>query len=412
MSKRHSAIVFALEMVCCGLHASAEDRTVAPAKVDCLCVYYPHWHVYPKGNEWFHEGWTEWEYVKTAIPRFPGHRQPIVPLMGYLDGASPADVAREIDLAADAGIDAFLYDYYWYDGKVTQEESIERGFLRAPNKARMKFALMWCYHERRYAWRIRPDEKPRILMSLAHTEEEFLGLIDHAINRYFPCPEYYRKDGKLFFSIYDAPYFYLKRGSDPDKVRAQLERARAHVRSAGLGELHINGQGVDPHLADKLAKCGFDSFTHYNPDRWAVSRRNSEQGRDPLLLDYAEVMAENRVRWAKMSKAPLPYIPNVSTGWDSTPRCRLDEPYPWKEITYPYLWTVTNNTPEIFRRELAAARRFVETDPKRPGIVYVNGWNEYTEGTYLVPDNLNGRGFLDAVKSVFAEPSKTEGAMR
>lgn len=31
----------------------------AEAKVDVLCVYYPHWHVYPKGNEWFHPGWTE-----------------------------------------------------------------------------------------------------------------------------------------------------------------------------------------------------------------------------------------------------------------------------------------------------------------------------------------------------------------
>ena len=99
--------------------------------IEVIAVYYPHWHVYPKGNEWFHPGWTEWEYVKDAVPRFPGHRQPLVPLGGYLDGANPADVAKEIDLAANAGIDVFLYDYYWYDGKVTQEEAIEKGFLGA-----------------------------------------------------------------------------------------------------------------------------------------------------------------------------------------------------------------------------------------------------------------------------------------
>ena len=115
--------------------------------IECVCVYYPHWHRYPKGDEWFGaDRWRqgEWEFVKTAKPRFPGHRQPIVPLLGYLDGASPSDVEKEIDLAADAGIGVFLYDYYYYGGCVTQEEALEQGFLCARNRDRMKFAIMWC----------------------------------------------------------------------------------------------------------------------------------------------------------------------------------------------------------------------------------------------------------------------------
>ena len=83
--------------------ALASGEPFPCAGVEVVAVYYPHWHVYPKGNEWFHPGWTEWEYVKDAQPRFPGHRQPIVPVPGYLDGKDPADVAKEIDLAADAG---------------------------------------------------------------------------------------------------------------------------------------------------------------------------------------------------------------------------------------------------------------------------------------------------------------------
>ena len=86
-------------------------------KTELVCVYYPHWHRYPKGDEWFGaENWREgeWAFVKTAVPRFPGHRQPLVPLPGYLDGANPEDVAKEIDLAADAGIDVFLYDSVSY----------------------------------------------------------------------------------------------------------------------------------------------------------------------------------------------------------------------------------------------------------------------------------------------------------
>ena len=205
--------------------------------IEVIAVYYPHWHVYPKGNEWFHPGWTEWEYVKDAPPRFPGHRQPLVPLCGYLDGANPADVAKEIGLAADAGIDVFLYDYYWYDGKVTQEEAIEKGFLGAENRARMKFAIMWCYHERDRAWRPKIDEKRERLMSLAHTKDEFLGLVRHCTANYFPRPEYWRKDGGLFFSVFNAPYFFRHRESSPERVRAELDEARQIVRVAGLGEI-------------------------------------------------------------------------------------------------------------------------------------------------------------------------------
>ena len=175
-------------------------------KVECVCVFYPHWHRYPKGDEWFGaDRWKqgEWAFVKDARPLYPNHKQPLVPYAGFLDESDPKDMAKEIALAANAGIDVFLYDYYWYDGQITQEEALEKGFLQAPNRDRMKFAIMWCYHERNDQFRPELGTGRRRLMSLAHTKEEFLGLIDHCIARYFARPEYWRKDGKLFFSFFN-----------------------------------------------------------------------------------------------------------------------------------------------------------------------------------------------------------------
>ncbi len=97
-----------LALACAALVGVAEG---ASKKIEVMAVYYPHWSVYPKGNEWFHPGWTEWEFVRTAKPRFPGHKQPIKPLPGYLDGNDPPDVSTDIDLASNAGIDVFPYDY-------------------------------------------------------------------------------------------------------------------------------------------------------------------------------------------------------------------------------------------------------------------------------------------------------------
>ena len=375
-------------------------------KTELVCVYYPHWHRYPKGDEWFGaENWREgeWAFVKTAVPRFPGHRQPLVPLPGYLDGANPGDVAKEIDLAADAGINVFLYDYYYYGGKVTQEEALERGFMKAHNCGRMKFAIMWCYHERRDQFRPDIDRERPMLMSLARTPEEFHGLIRLCCERYFPHPEYWRKDGALFFSIFNAPYFCEHRDRDTRRIRAELDEARQIVREAGLGDIHFNAQGAAPDDIGFMADCGFDSLTDYNitPESMPAEEMAAMREKGVWEVEYRDSFPTVRKRWREMSAGPLPYIPNVTTGWDVTPRCRLDEPYPWRKHDYPYLMTFVGNTPEAFREILAEAKAFVESAPNQTGAVYVNGWNEYTEGSFLLPDAADGDARLRAVASVF-----------
>ena len=90
--------------------------------------YFPNYHL-DKRNEEFHgKGWTEWELMKCARPRFEGHRQPRIPLWGYLDEADPQVMEQKINAAADHGIDSFVFDWYWYDGPYLQR-ALDEGFL-------------------------------------------------------------------------------------------------------------------------------------------------------------------------------------------------------------------------------------------------------------------------------------------
>jgi hypothetical protein len=39
--------------------------------------------------------------------------------------------------------------------------------------------------------------------------------------------------------------------------------------------------------------------------------------------------------------------------------------------------------------------------PPRTRILTINAWNEWTEGSYLEPDTINGMGYLEAIRDVF-----------
>ena len=374
---------------------------------DVLCIYYPEWHVYPKGEEIFGEGRTEWDLVRTAVPRFDGHRQPIGLVAGEPDDADPADVAKEIDAAADAGIDVFVYDWYWANGCPIQHEALERGFLKAPNRGRMKFALMWANHDRSDAFRPESGKAgARYYWKLAWTREEFLAAMAYCVRTYFRSPLYYRKDGRLFFSVYSAGKL-LRRVGGAEKMKAILSEVQEMAKAADLPSIHFSAMIHCAEDADEVAAAGYDSMSAYNvsPDEFddnEVDRISREVETRVYSFDEFAVL-HRKVNGAFAKAGTLPYLPVASRGWDTSPRCRLDVRFPWKVAEYPYMSIVHGFSKEGFARILSDARRQAETDSRMPGAVIVNGWNEYTEGCYLMPDKWTGMAALQAVRLVFGK---------
>jgi hypothetical protein len=62
---------------------------------------------------------------------------------------------------------------------------------------------------------------------------------------------------------------------------------------------------------------------------------------------------------------------------------------------------VKNNTPGNFEKALRRAKEFVDVHPSQAPLITINSWNEWTESSYLQPDDINGYGYLKAVKNVF-----------
>jgi hypothetical protein len=62
---------------------------------------------------------------------------------------------------------------------------------------------------------------------------------------------------------------------------------------------------------------------------------------------------------------------------------------------------VVGNTPERFEALCRRAAEHVAADPARPPAVLLNAWNEWTEGSYLLPEKRTGTAYLEALRRVF-----------
>ena len=366
---------------------------------EVAAIYYPHWHPYPAGERIFGAGRCEYDLVRRQKPRYPGHPVPIQPSMGYYDETNPAVVAKEIDLAADAGIGVFLFDWYFYGREPMMQEALDRGFLKAPNAGRMRFALMWCYHDRRNRFGARPEDPGAWIARREQTPEEFRRCFAYVLEHYLTHPLYWRKNGRPFFSIFNAHEFIRAMGG-PAKTKALLAEAYALAARKGLPPVYWHAMQGDAFAAYRDA--GFSACSAYNitchdcPDYWGRFKRGEQ------LFDYAEVAQAHRRIWRERANLPgLTYLPTVTRGWDCSARCHPDEAFPWRDGSYPYSGIVTNNSPQLFQSLLADAKTFAETAPCRPEAIIINAWNEYTEGCWLVPDKHLGNASLQAVRAIF-----------
>src|ERR1700761_6894336 len=95
--------------------------------------YFGNYHVDPRNVAAHGPNWTEWNLMKGATPRFTGHLQPRKPLWGYGDESDPRVFAQKIAAASRSGIDAFLFDWYWYADGPFLEDALKEGYLRATN---------------------------------------------------------------------------------------------------------------------------------------------------------------------------------------------------------------------------------------------------------------------------------------
>jgi len=351
-------------------------------------------HDYRFGDMLWPEGTGEWEVIKKGTTRFDGHYQPRVPLWGYELDDDPEVMERWIDAATDHGVNVFIFDWYWFDDGPFLESSLNNGFLKAGNKGKMKFYVMWANHDvRRNYWNVHKfEDDTSILWEGAVDRENFDIVVERVINQYFKQPNYFKIDGEPVFMVF-APNNLVKGLGGLENTKIALEYFREETRKAGFPGMHLQfraGGGMEPSLLsgaysegksvnEIVEYLGVNSVTKYN---W---------GHNP---DYIRLGDETLTKRQKLDETLIvPYFPNVSIGWDDTPRF----PHKGKEhVTYH------NKSPEGFAAFLQKAKEYCDERPGETNLITLFSWNEWVEGSYLLPDMKYGFSHLEAVRRVIS----------
>lgn len=350
---------------------------------------YPGWHPVPERDAAFHPGFTEWELVRACRPRFDGHAQPHVPLLGEYDDRDPAQVGRRVRLARDHGVDAFVWGLFWCRGKRVFEDALDLGFLGSPEGAEAPFAVMWANRMPRRVLPVARADAPVIDPSrlVSSDVDDFVELVRTIAVRYFVRPNYVRVAGRAFLSIFDTSFFLREMGLAA--AAEAIRRARAWLASEGLPDMHLVAVEPGNDVIGRLRDVGFDAVTHYvHLPEW----------KGPFLQDYAEMAARRAAEWPRWARdSGLPYAPSVATGWDASPRgadfgpgTRPDR-YPWSPV-------VVGDGPDRFHDAIARALRHAAAASDDP-LVMVASLNEWSEGHHLEPCERFGNGLLEALRA-------------
>ncbi len=338
------------------------------------------------------DGIGEWQTVLNAEQRIPDHILPRKPLWGTVDEADPKVMEFQIQEALRHGVNVFIYDWYWYDRRPFLEQCLNDGFLGAPNNTDMKFYIMWANHDAVFLWDKRISDKNGVIWQGSQPREEFERVCHRLIDQYFTRSNYYKINGCPVFMIYDVMNLIAGLGG-VEKTREALSWFRDLVKAAGFPDLHlqltiwsenaVNLSGVDGERTgstrDVVPTLGFDSITHYQFVHF-----------NDCSKTYGEVLENVQKEWDRIrAEYTVPYYPHVSVGWDNNPRYRSFHGPVMKECC-----------PENFKKGLILAKEYSDKFNDVP-LITINSWNEWTEMSYLEPDDVYGYGYLEAIRDVF-----------
>ncbi len=360
-----SKTVDGIEIGCDGGSICFDDVTVTMAhEYDDYCPV-PQ----PVGDDGFdtwvnicslwHDG-TSWG----AVSSYPD----IEPVLGYYDEGIPELSDWEIKFMVENGID--IQHICWYAPDNDQSEPIKKpslnywslheGFFNAKYSDMMKFNIMW-------------ENNSTVLSDFEHFKEY---IWKYWVDYYFTDDRYYTIDNKVVFTVWSYPNFLKSFGDTTEGAKNAIDFMNEDIKKYGFDGVMVIF--FDYHKGDAAT---FQTFK----DMGAEGAYAYHWGQDGNNYEATIKRLENNA-----SHKAVHIIPTVSVGFNN-----LGWSGSRKEL--------------ISLSDHKKVLEYIKNDylPDYEGWqaknVIVSTWNEYGEGTYVMPcEGLHGFGYLENVAEVLS----------
>lgn len=357
-----------------------------------IAIYLPQFHEINENNEWWGKGFTEWTNVKRGRPFYPGHYQPRVPYHSdYYDLSDLSVLEKHTRMAKDANIYGFAFYHYYFSGRKLLEKPIEQ--YRYNSKEDFPYCLIWANQSWSRTW-YRADAGKTVLLEQNYgNKKEWVEHYNY-LNKFFCDSRYIKIENKPVYIIYlpqDIPNRYemfklwndlaIQNGFNGIYLIA-MNTGYGVDRASNLYSAYMNFEPLCSLHADTSWRNIVQTYRQANID--SIKKKkcflNYFLSKNVYSYNYLCSMIEKE----NIVNSSVKTFYGVFPGWDNTSRKDEDG------------LIIRNCSPKRFRIHIKKMLELSEIVQNE--FLFLNAWNEWSEGAYIEPDERYGYLHLSIIK--------------
>lgn len=359
--------------------------------------YFPQFYATEENNLWWGKDFTDWDLVKKAQAISNIQCQPRVPMEGYYDQSLPDTIEWQSKLAKSYGISGFNFYHYWFDGKILLDKPIQN--LLNNKQIDIEFMVTWANETWTRQWIGKPED---ILIKQEHKADQDIWEKHYEYLRALFIDERYVK-------IKNAPVMCIYRAELIKSLSSWIEYMNCKAIEDGFSGMHfIAMRSYD--IADSMSVYKyFDKIINFQP-RYSINKhlKNNSNSRKTMEKWFRSAPEWLQLRIVSLLKGGryneysysdyLKTLENDVSLWNNKPVYQVAFPDWDNAPRYKERATFFNNiSPENFGNALDIIKRKIKNHDDK--FIFINAWNEWSEGAYLEPDETNKFKYLEVIKN-------------
>ena len=365
-------------------------------KVKLIAMYLPQYHEIPENNEFWGKGFTDWTTVRSAKQYYKEIPQPKIPLNNnYYDLSKLESIKEQVELAKKYGIDGFCFYHYWFSSKTNLLQKPAELFL-ADKSMDISFCFCWDNEPWKRTWDSQggnawaPVMDAKLQKKGKTTLVEFDYEFEEGWENHFNYLLPFFKDDR-YIKIDNKPVFLYYKYYEPKILQKMANYWQGLAKKNGFEGVCFISKYLD-NVNDIVCDYSYLYQPHFAGwERSNIFLRVIDRikfkiipQRKPIKVNY-EITWKRLIRQCKTFKDKK-YFYGGFVNYDDSPRRgargRCIDGQDVKTFS------------KYFQKLIDLSKKFGKK------YIFVTAWNEWGEGAYLEPDEIDKFSYLEAVSKL------------